>query len=138
MKSKKKSSKPEGRSDRSIPSGQKLMRGYTRARFTNAQGERDEVLLFDPQSEESEWLVAQEDNAGLRFDIRKALEGFSLQERRVLQAVLVQNKPMTMVVQKLRLRKHPVWWWREWLRTQALPTLRKRLADYKENGKVVV
>ncbi len=113
------------------------MRGYNRARFVNAQGEREEVVLFDPQSDNSDHMLAIPSHPELFLDLKRALaENFTLIERKVIFNVLVKHQPVTLATR--RLRKHPARWWREWLRTRALPKLRKLLADYQEGGKVVL
>ena len=136
MKTKKKTSEAGGRGGESVPSGHNRVKGYTRARFTNAQGDRDEVLLFDPTDEAYEPDLAVENPVELRVDLTRALSMFTLQERKVIFNVYVKNQPVTLATR--RMRKHDARWWRDWLRTTALPKLRKRLADYNENGRVVL
>ena len=137
MKSKKKTSRRGGASVKSMSVVPIPMRGYNRARFVNIQGEREEVVLFDPQSDSSDHMLAVPSHPELFLDLKEALtEHFTLVERKVIFNYLVKNQPMTIATRGLR--KHPARWWREWLRTKALPKLRKLLADYKEDGKVVL
>lgn len=138
MKTKKKSNKANSAAGKSISSSPNRVRGaYTRARFTNVRGERDEVMLFDPQAEDNEPFLALPSRPELLLDLKRALaENFTLVERKVIFNTLVKNQPMTIATRGLR--KHPARWWREWLRTRALPKLRKLLADYQEGGKVVL
>jgi hypothetical protein len=113
------------------------MRGYNRARFVNAQGEREEVVLFDPQDDSSDHMLAIPSHPELFLDLKEAIaENFTRVERKVIFNTLVKNQPMTIATRGLR--KHPARWWREWLRTKALPKLRKLLADYQEDGRVVL
>lgn len=137
MKSKQKPSNHGGASVKSRSVVPIPMRGYNRARFVNAQGEREEVVLFDPQDDSSDHMLAIPSHPELFLDLKEAIaENFTRVERKVIFNTLVKNQPMTIATRGLR--KHPARWWREWLRTKALPKLRKLLADYQEDGRVVL
>lgn len=109
---------------------------YKRASFTNVQGEREEVLLFDTQNESmEETALAVDSHPELRLDLRRALSQFNRQERRVLFRRLVQRQSMTVATQNMKKRSAS--WWRKWYKDVALPKLRESLKDYWDGKEVV-
>ena len=106
-----------------------------RARYTNAQGKREEVLLIDFQDEHEDSL-AQESFPELRRDLTKAFGMFTMKEQSVLYRVLVQRQSIVQATKRMRSKSRRSW--ARWYVTKALPKLRRVLRDYNEKGKVVV
>ena len=120
-------------------SGSKSMRGkktYWRARFTNVQGEREEVRLMDmSDSYVEEQLLAEESHPELKLDLARAFRQFNKQQRLVLFRVLVQNYTMAGATKGMRVSTAR---WRRWYTKTALPKLQEILGDYVESGKAVL
>ncbi len=96
-------------------------------------GSMDEYPLFhDPSAAE---ILAQEPRYELKKDLKQALGQFSPIEQRILFRVLVQGQSVTEATKNMKHRRGR---WEPWLRNVALPKLRELLADYYQNGKLVL
>jgi len=90
---------------------------------------REDLVLFDPQSEANEYLLASDFNIELKTDLTRALSSFSPIQQRTIIRVLLQGQSVREATKKMRQSTRT---WARWLHAEALPRLRSFLDNYKE------
>lgn len=116
----------------------KERRRYRRARLLNiVTGERNEIALTDfaTDEEHNSSILAVDTNLELRADLDKAFLPFSPLQKRILLRVLLQGQSVDEAAKHSKRSRR---WWANWIRNVAMPHLRTALADYVENGKLVL
>ena len=113
----------------------KSVRDYWPMMARNAHtGKIQQVVLFAPNVFNTLPALVKEDHPELREDLRRALSHFNSTQRRVLFRVLVQGQSIETATRGSKWTSQR---WRKWF-GQAVQQLRGHLADYVENGKVVI
>lgn len=105
-------------------------------RITNiSTGALDEVVLFDPQDEANEVLLAFDANIELKVDLFLALAKFSVTEKRIILRVLLQGQSVREATKTMKRTSR---YYEKWLSSEVLPYLRKQLAAYKAELRTVL
>lgn len=106
---------------------------YERARLRTPTGERYEVMCVDFQDEEIENALLEDNrfNPELRIDLTKALTAlFTPLQRRVLLRVLLQGQSVRRATERMKGSNDV---WERWIAKVALPALRERLSEWRED-----
>jgi hypothetical protein len=109
--------------------GRNLDARYDHVRIQNEiTGKREYLVLFDPQNEANDALLAAKYPIELRVDLKKALASFTRNQQLIIVRVLLHGYTFQQATKRMRISYVSAW---RWFTRTAIPQLQAALIDYK-------